>query len=212
MVMKNIRGRAVWGVILIVLGVLFLLQELQLVGSAFQFLWIIVSFGAGVAFLWTFASNQQNWWAAIPGLALLGLSVASLEDALNLFPGFDVGGPAFLGSLGLSFWLIYARRQDHWWAIIPGGVLLTLAAVAGLDSVGVDYGGGIFFLGLGLTFVLVALLPSPHADTRWSFIPAAVMLILGFTQLTELGEEILNYWPAILIVVGLYILIQALRR
>jgi Na+/H+ antiporter NhaD/arsenite permease-like protein len=210
--MKKISGRAVWGIILIVLGALFLLQELQLVGSAFQFLWIIVSFGAGAAFLWTFASNPQNWWAAIPGLALLGLSITSLEDALSLFPGFELGGSAFLGGLGLSFWLIYFRRQDHWWAIIPGGVLLTLATVAGLDSVGVDYGGGIFFLGLGFTFILVALLPSPGADTRWSYIPALVMLILGFTQLTELGEQILNYWPAILILVGVYILIQAVRK
>lgn len=210
--MKNIRGRAVWGIILIVLGALFLLQELRLIGSAFQYLWIVVSFAAGAAFLWTFATSTQNWWAAIPGLALLGLSVASLEDIFNLFPTVDVGGMAFLGGLGLSFWLIYARRQDHWWAIIPGGVLLTLAAVAGLDDFGLDYGGGIFFLGLGLTFVLVALLPSPGADTRWSFIPAAVMLILGFTQLTELGEDILNYWPAILILVGVYVLIQGVRK
>ncbi|MBS3752994.1 MAG: hypothetical protein KGY46_06340 [Anaerolineales bacterium] len=210
--MKKLQARTVWGIILIVLGALFLLQELQLVGNAFQYLWIVILAGAGIAFLWTFARSEQGWWAAIPGLALLGLAFASAEEAVGIFPAFEAGGSVFLGTLGLSFWLIYARRQDFWWAIIPGGVLLTLAVVSGLDEFGLDYGGGVFFLGLGSTFIFLALLPSRGADTRWSFIPAAVLLIFGLTQMSKLGEQILSYWPVVLILVGGYILIQAWRK
>lgn len=210
--MKKLQAKTVWGIILIVLGALFLLQELQLVGNAFQYLWIVILAGAGIAFLWTFARSEQGWWAAIPGLALLGLAFASAEEAVGIFPAIEAGGSVFLGSLGLSFWLIYARRQDFWWAIIPGGVLLTLAVVSGLDEFGLDYGGGVFFLGLGSTFIFLALLPSRGADTRWSFIPAAVLLILGLTQMSKLGEQVLNYWPVVLILVGGYILIQSWRK
>ncbi len=210
--MKRLSGRAWWGILLILLGLLFLLQELQIVGNAFQYLGMGVMFAAGVGFLWVFVTNHKQWWAVIPGLGLLALSFASLESALSLFPGADWGGPAFLGGLGLAFWLVYARQQEHWWALIPGGVLLTLGVVAGLEEWGLEIGGGVFFLGLGLTFVLVALLPSRDHDTRWSWIPGAVLLLLGLTQVTAVGSEILEYWPVVLIIIGGYILIQAWRR
>jgi len=209
--MKRLSGRAWWGILLIVLGALFLLQELQIVGNAFQYLWMVVMFAAGAGFLWVFVTNDKQWWAVIPGLGLLALAFASLESALNLLPAADWGGPVFLGGLGAAFWLVYARQQEHWWALIPGGVLVTLGVVAGLDEAGSDFDGGIFFLGLGLTFVLVALLPSREHDTRWSWIPGAVLLLLGLTQITAVGSEMLAYWPVLLILIGGYILIKGWR-
>jgi hypothetical protein len=60
-----------------------------------------------------------------------------------------------LGGIGLAFWPI-SRRQERW-ALIPAGVLTTLAVVTFLpDLVGTDSTPGIFFLGLALTFALVA--------------------------------------------------------
>lgn len=209
--MSKIRGKTMWGIILIVLGILFLLQELQVVGSAFQYLWILVFAAVGLYFGWLYLDSRAQWWAVIPALALLGLAFAMAEDALNLLPAVDLGGPLFLGSLGAGFWLVYLRRQDHWWSMIPGGVLLTLAVVAGLDDLGYMTDGAVFFLGLGITFSLVALLPNQKADTRWSFIPAAVMFALGLTQISSMGQAIMTYWPAILIAIGGYILIQAWR-
>lgn len=210
--MDKLRGRAWWGIILIVLGILFLLQEFQVVGSAFQYLWMIIFAAAGVYFGWLYISSRAQWWAVIPASALIGLSLVMVEDVFVLFPGLDLGGPLFLGSLGAGFWLVYARRREHWWALIPGGVLLTLALVAGLEDIGYDSGGAIFFLGLGLTFILVAILPSEKLDTRWSLIPAAVMILLGLSQLSRIGEVLFTYWPGLLILVGAYILIQAWRN
>ena len=101
--------------------------------------------------------------------------------------------------------------RDKWWAIIPGGVLVTLAAVAGLER-GTDIQtGGIFFLGLGATFILVALAPNPHGQMRWAFIPAAVLLILGL--LLFVGFHGHHYiWPLSLISAGLFLLVRAFRR
>ena len=46
----------------------------------------------------------------------------------------------FLGTIGLSFWVIYLTRRDFWWAVIPGGALMTLALVAGARAHGTGRG------------------------------------------------------------------------
>ena len=98
-------------------------------------------------------------------------------------------------------------------AVIPAGVLTTLSAVTlASRHVTGSAAGGVFFVGLGLTFLLVALLPSPQGKMWWAFIPAGILLAMGilligaFTGLT-------NYvWALALIGVGVWLLLRALRR
>jgi hypothetical protein len=162
--------------------------------------------GAGI-FLWIYFKNKDQWWAVIPGMILLGLTLAGLEGIFNLFPGGSWIGAVFLGCAGLAFWLVYLRRQDQWWAIIPGGVLLTLALVAGLEYL-TDWSDVVFFLGMGLTFALVALLPHESYNTRWAFIPAGVLSVLGILLIAPI-QSLFNYvWPIILVGLGVYILIR----
>ena len=89
-------------------------------------------------------------------------------------------GAMFLGMIGLAFWIVYLTNHDHWWAIIPGGVMLTLAAVSAVAPFAGGFAtGGLFFLGMGLTFALVGVIPTPQGRMTWAFIPAAVMGIMG---------------------------------
>lgn len=205
--MKKDQSRMIWGSLLVVAGVLFLLQEFQVLGSAFDYLWVILmAVGAGV-FLWIYLTNSQQWWAIIPGLALVGLTFVGLEDLIPAIPSGNWTGAVFLGCIGLAFWLVYLRRREQWWAIIPGGVLLTLALVAGLDSL-ISWSDAFFFLGLGATFALVALLPNQTHDTRWAFIPAGILILLGFVLFAPI-QSVFNYiWPIILVGLGVYILIR----
>jgi hypothetical protein len=215
--MKRTELSALWGVLLIAGGVLFLLQSLDIVGHGAGLV-VALLFGAGgITFVYLFLRNRAQWWAVIPGFALLGL--ATLMVAEQVLPGKlggMVGGPIFLGALGLSFWVIYLNQRDHWWAIIPGGVLLTLAAVASADaiSVGMDT-GSVFFLGLGATFALLYVLPTPEGRIRWAIIPAAVMLILGVVIAAQQAVALRYLWPLALILVGLLMVwrtISARRR
>lgn len=210
--MKNIASRVLWGILLIAAGVLFLLQSLDIIRVA-AVVWPLIFGIASLAFLFIFATApQDNWWAAIPGFVLLGL--AGVMALGELAPQVEEtwGGSIFLGGIALAFWVIYLVNTEQWWAIIPGGVLLTLAVVAGLSEAlqGAET-GGIFFFGLGVTFALLALLPTPEGRLTWAFIPAVVLLAMG-AVITAAAAELINYvWPAALILGGLYLLYRVFR-
>ena len=209
--MKKDLSRLVWGGVLILAGILFLLQEMRILGNAFQFLWLLIMAAGSVVFLWIYFSRKDQWWAIIPGLVLLGLAVSVLDGLLNILPGMDWTGAIFLGCIGLAFWFVYLRRQDQWWAVIPGGVMLTLAAVTALDNF-FDWGEAVFFLGLAATFLLVAVLPNSGQDTRWAFIPAAILGIIGFTIFAPIKNVMLFLWPVLLIAIGVFILFRNWSR
>jgi hypothetical protein len=210
--MRRIDFRIVWGVLLLVGGVMALLQNFDLLGNALAWMWGTLLGLAGLTFLLAFLMDRTQWWALIPAMPLL--SVAALILLGQTLPSFaDAwGGLLVLGGVGLSFWAIFLTNRSMWWAIIPGGVLLTLAVVAGLDSntQGLDT-GGIFFIGLGLTFALVGVLPTPQGRMRWAFIPALVLIVMGLLIFAA-AEQLINYmWPLVLIVGGLLLVFRAFR-
>jgi hypothetical protein len=123
------------------------------------------------------------------------------------------GGPIFLGGISAAFWAIYAVRREYWWAIIPAGVMLTLAGVAAFSQAFSGVGtGGLFFLGLGATFGLIYLVPRPEGRMRWALIPAAVLLIFGALIAASEAEVLKYVGPAVLVAAGIYLVARALRR
>ena len=206
--MKRFDPRIIIGTVLILAGGLGFLQAFGFLRNASDVFWGIVFLVAGAAFLTMFASGfaSGGWWAAFPGFVLAGIGVLILlPDSLN-----NIGGGVFLGAIGLSFWAVYLTGHDRWWAIIPGGVLLTLAVVSALPSNfigGVDL-GGVFFLGLALTFLLVALL----AGMRWAYWPAGVLGVFGAFLFFQSQIYLLSYIAAAaLIGVGVFIILRSLR-
>lgn len=208
--MKKIRTQYVWGTLLIVLGILFLLQEFNIIWSALDYLWILIMGISGIVFLWIYATKKEQWWAAIPGMTLIGLAATVLEGQFNFFSGSNWIGALFLAFIGLGFWLVYLRRPSFWWAIIPGGTLVTLGVVSGPGNAFTSE-EGIFFLGLGITFALVGLLPAKQYKTQWAYIPAAVLIVLGLMQLAA-GTLLINFWPVALIIIGGYIIFKNWKK
>ena len=206
---KWLESRILWGSLLILGGLLFLLQNLGVVkiGSLF---WGLLFALAGVFFLSLYFQNRANWWSIIPSFTLFGIGMVIMLDQLAPQLGETIGGTLFLAAIGLSFLFVYLTDRQNWWALIPMGVLLTLAVVSGLDQLSELNTGGIFFLGLGGTFALVALLPK-SMDTRWAWIPAVILIVLGIFIFAA-AEALLNYlWPAALILVGLYMIFRSMR-
>ena len=211
--MKHLESALVWGILLIVGGVLLLLQSLGILTQLTGLIWAAIFGVGGLVFVALFLQNSQvRWWAAIPGFALLGLAaVVGTQGLSQSLAGW--GGAIFLGALSVAFWAIYIVNRPLWWAIIPGGVLLTLAIVALIDTLlpAVDT-GTIFFLGMGLTFLLVYILPNPVGQMRWAIIPAAVMLVLAVIVGMESYRSLQYLWPVVLILVGGYMVFRYARK
>jgi hypothetical protein len=204
------RWQILGGILLIAAGALFLLDSLGFVTIGVLG-WALLLAAAGLAFLYLFLADREQWWALIPGCALL--SVAVLLALAQWLPDLEGGwlGAIVPAGISVSFWVIFFLQREFWWAAIPGGVLLTVALVAGLSSViEGEAVGGVLFLGLGLTFGLLGVIPTPQGRMRWAFIPAAVMVIMGLIVVAATSSFFAFLWPAALILAGLYLLARIL--
>ncbi len=206
--MKHLESRTFWGILLIAGGVLFLLQSLGLL--LLDNLWPIVFFVPGVVFLYTFLTERSNWWAVIPGMTLVGLGALIAFD--QVFPEANDawGATIFLGSLALSFLAVYLRTATHeWWAIIPAGVLGTIALVVGFEPY---MTGGVFaalfMFGLAGTFALVYFLPTPSGRMRWAVYPAAILGGIGALTLVSATWLSRIVIPAAIIAFGIYLILK----
>jgi hypothetical protein len=200
--------RIVGGILLIAAGILLLLDLFGVIADILPYIWIVLFAAAGVVFLTAYAMDRRHWWALLPGCTLLGLSATSIIAVFMADSISDLGGAIFLAGVALGFWLVYILHREHWWAIIPAGVLSTLAVLAGIGT----GQSAVFFIGLGATFLLVFLLPSPGGRKTWALIPAAILLVIGILFRTPYMEALNYIGPAALIIGGGYFLYRALQK
>ncbi len=203
-IMNRWNARIWIGAGLVVLGLLMLLERFGLFRGVATLFWGAVFLAGAAFFLYRFFLNANTeWWAAIPGFALFGIGATILLSII--LPAWS--GFWFLASLGVGFLCVYLSGHERWWAIIPAGILITLGFVAVIgDSFGGNGSAGVLFLGMGLTFILVALL----TGMQWGWIPGIILLVMGgifgtFGDMTLL-------WPAALILGGLLLIFQFVRR
>lgn len=203
----NIRRydpRLIFGVLLVLGGLLSLLDAMGLIANGGGIFWGLILAAGGAFFLSLLFNNRENWWAAFPAFTLLGLAAASfLPDSLEPYDSL-----VFFAGLSLGFWWVYFTGTDRWWAIIPAGVLLTLGIVSVLDEVSGIETGGLFFLGVGLTFLLVAVLPGEKSGRSWALIPGVVLLVFGALLGTPYSGVTDYLWPAVLILLGGYFVLR----
>ncbi len=198
--MKRFDPRIVFGTLLLLGGVLALLQTMGYLKDASDIFWGGIFAMAGLLFLSMLFGG--HWWSVFPGFTLLAIGVLILlPDNLE-----NLGGLVFLGGIGLSFWVAYATApQERWWALIPAGVLTTLAGMTiAAENFGEFETVGFFFLGLSLTFLLVALL----ARMPWAYWPALVLGIMAVLGLASLFEVANYLWAVALIAGGILLLFR----
>jgi hypothetical protein len=211
--MQRVEARVLIGALLVALGLLFFLEALgRIAFPAFGMLWAIIFLGAGAIFLYVFLRDRSHWWALFPGMPLLGIGATILLDTVAPSANAVLGGAIVLGSVSLSFWLVYWVRRDFWWAIIPGGCVATLALIALLSSVlGGAESGALLFLGLGLTFLALSFLPEERGRQPWAVIPAAILVFMAAFTGLAFGTAARFFWPILFIVGGVILLVRARR-
>jgi hypothetical protein len=211
MTMKRTAVYILAALLLIAVGVLLLLQNLNVVSANLnQYVWAIIFAAGGVVFLIVYAASRLvNWWAVIPGIVLLALGgLVAFGNELG-----DWAGILFLASIGLAFIIIYLTNRAFWWALIPGGVLVTTAIMARLATFLREVELiGLLFLGLAVTFLVVALVPTPQGRMRWALWPAGATLVVGII-LSLTSTSVLNWlWAVILIAAGGFLVYRALQK
>ena len=212
--MKTVDFRVPGGIGLIALGTIFLLQTMGIVSGALNLIWILLFAAAGVGFLYFYFLNRGQWWALIPGMVLLGLAGLVLLSEYGASGLQDFGAPLFLFSIGMSFILIYFRHRNNWWAVIPGGFLVSIAAMVALEPYlrGGEAAVGVFFLGGALTFGLLGVLQTPQGRMRWATIPGIVFLVLSLVFFSIAFEAFQLVWAGALIVLGLIMVLRTFTR
>jgi len=214
-----------WGILLITLGTLLLLSNFNIItmdwslaigpafaigGLAFLAVYLLDRIG-GLAFLAVYLLDRNNWWALIPGLVLIALGAIIFLEQVSENAADHWGGAIFLGAIGLSFWLIYLTKTSNWWAIIPAGVLSSLAVVT-LVPENWLVSGSIFFIGLALTFAFVYILPKPEGRMKWALYPAAGLLLVGILATLGATNWLGFIWPSALLIGGGFLIYRAIRK
>lgn len=218
--MKRFDWRMLWGILLVLGGIVFLMDNLNIIdlqpllNNLAPLVWVLIFGLVGTGFLLYFLSSRSDWWALIPGFTLLGLAYLVGYETLLPRAASDLGAAVFLGSIGLSFAVIYlTTNAEQWWALIPAGSLFSIALTVLASSMfrEGDVAGGIFMLGMGATFGLIYILPTSEGRQRWAIYPAAVMLTIGFFIMVSAAQFLGYIWPLALIALGAYLIYRHLR-
>ncbi len=199
------------GILLIAAGVIFLLINLERITVNWEMVAGPLLAVGGLVFLAVFITDTDEWWALIPGFILIGVAINTFMGQWMDTVDSGLTGAIFLGFVGLPFFLIYLSSQRHWWAIIPGGVLLTMAGI-NLVSGNAALEGGVFFIGLALTFGLVYILPKPAGKLKWALYPAGILLLLGLVVTLGVSDLLGYVAPIALLMAGGYVVYRAIRK
>jgi hypothetical protein len=205
--MKPFNWRIPLGLVLVILGVLAFLQSFQIItmkGDPWLLTFAVIFAAVGVIFLYALLNDRRNWWAAIPGLTLLGLGALM---GLELIPGFPSFIPPaiFMGSIAAAFWVVYAMNRTFWWAIIPAGTLTSLALLIGLGDSG-SLGASVLFMGMAATFGVLGLIEINGQHMSWPWIPAICLAVLSaVVGVTSSGVPSI-VWAILIILAGIFLI------
>ena len=215
--MRRPNNSLMWGAILLVVGLGFLLWNLG-VFSKFQTTaqWVLVGFFAllGLGFFVSYLMNREQWWKVIPAFTLLSVAGIIYLAGRN-FNEIWVALVFFLG-LALAFAFIYVTdRQTRWWALLPFGSMTAMALVVmlGLRGLPAKLLGAILFAVMGLVFFLIYARAKDRKQFGWALVPTASLWIMALVALSSqvseanpaLGDSV-PFWPVLLVVGGVILL------
>lgn len=203
--------RILWGFLIVLAGILFLLNSLGFITIG-DYLWAIIFVIGGLAFLSIFIVDRKQWWWLFPGFSLLVVGVIIILE--RIFPALpdDFGGMIIIAGIGLVFLIVFLINTENWWALIPAGSMFSIAFAIGLSQLltGLEI-SGVFLIGLGLTFGVVSLVPTPQGRMRWALIPAGILILVGILVLITAFNLLAFLWPLGLIIIGALILYGVIR-
>jgi hypothetical protein len=208
--------RSLLGIFLIAGGLLLGAQQFGLVSgdwsdAVFAGLWAL----GALFFFDLYRRDRNQWWFGLVAFILAGLAVSGLISLFFPAVGDAIGGAIFFGAMATGFILVYRRDSNNWWALIPAGVMLSLAAITVVDDLPIQLPfdeGGLLFLGMGLTFLVLTQIKVAGERLAWAIFPAIALLLFGVFVAFGRSASWNIVWPSLIIIFGLYFLVDAMRK
>lgn len=181
------------GLLLLLFGAVMLIRGRGPGGLLVEVLWLAA----------LIALAMQLWRVLLPRRGLQVTLIAHAAIAVFAVVTLKyLAGAGILTFIALAFWLVYRHPQaGRRWALLPFGVMATIAAVAAVDELIPGWDSGVvFLLGMTATFAAVYLLPREHGGARWALWPALVWAFITLTANDPGGG--LTRWIAPLVLIG----------
>jgi len=145
------------------------------------------------------------------GQVVAGLVLVVLGVALFLLERLDASADhLFLILGGGIFTSVYFHRRAYGF-LIPGGLLTGLGSGLAVEELNPgsfsDVDGA---LGLGVGFLLIYVLSAvwERVNRWWPLIPGGVLVLAGLPYWAR-ADELFEYWPVLVMLIGLVVLVRA---
>lgn len=116
---KPSSNNSIWGIVLIGLGVLFLVN--QIFPFITDLIWAAAFFAGGLAIYNAYTRQRDRWWMLIPAYAMSVIGGIIVLDTL-LPNADDLVGAFVMFAIAFPFFYVYLNNKNHWWALIPAGI------------------------------------------------------------------------------------------
>jgi hypothetical protein len=213
--METPKTRLIVGGALLAIGLLSLLNNLDVFRMSEEYVLSLIFAGVGAAFL------QHGWatprkWTFYFGSALVLVGTIIFIEATRWLPDEMIGTMFLWLGAGLLYRVFQRDRDKNWWVLLFAGPMLTTGLVVLLESYRMlrgDLAGVIMMFGFAATFGYIYLLRSPQRKLDWAKFPAAIFFLIGVFIL--LAEEFFGAIPFVIsglfILSGLYLIYRTVR-
>jgi hypothetical protein len=175
--MSNKQNNLVWGVVLFILGCLFLVENMGLIADFPQAMWTAVLGGASLFLVVVyFFNNKGNWKWLFPIFIAGGLLLSAVLSLTTINPIWI--GALLMVSISTPFWMIFLfDKKENWWALLPGWATTALALIILVSEMWTkEMIGALVIWSVALPFVVFYFRSQVH---RLALIPGFFIILAG---------------------------------
>jgi hypothetical protein len=187
--MSNKQNSLVWGVVLFILGSLFIVENLGLIADFPQAMWTAVLGAASLFLVVTyFFRDKGNWRWFFPIFIAGGLLLSAVLSLTTINPIWI--GALLMVSISTPFWIIFLfDKKENWWALLPGWATAALALIILVSEMWTkEMIGALVVWSVSLPFVVYYFRGQVH---RLALIPGFFITLAGAIVLlvSQTAEE-----------------------